>query len=91
MKVVLGSCMFVLVVVVEVEVGYNTIVHKTQPLKGSVSSFFDGFHAQNSTSITKTNTFIFFLFFKVFLFKIIFFNLFLILIYQNNLILINFN
>jgi hypothetical protein len=55
--------MFVLVVVVEVEVGYNTIVHKTQPLKGSVSSFFDGFHAQNSTSITKTNTFIFFLFF----------------------------
>jgi hypothetical protein len=83
--------MFVLVVVVEVEVGYNTIVHKTQPLKGSVFSFFDEFHAQNSTSITKTNIFIFFLFFKVFLFKIIFFNLFLILIYQNNLILINFN
>jgi len=36
MKIVLRPCMFVLVVVVEVEVGYNTIVHKTQPLKGSV-------------------------------------------------------
>jgi hypothetical protein len=60
MKVVLGPCMFVFVVVVEVEVGYNTIIHKTQPLRGNVSSFFGGFHAQNSTSIIKTNTFIFF-------------------------------
>jgi hypothetical protein len=49
---------FVFVVMVDVEVGYNPIMHKIQLQKlvfHVFSSFFDGSHAQTSTSITKTN------------------------------------
>jgi hypothetical protein len=50
---------FVLAFVVEFEVGYNSLMHKTQPQKLffiAFFSFFDESHTQNSTSTSKTNT-----------------------------------
>jgi len=50
---------FVLVFVVEFEVGYNLFMHKTQLQKLLFIvffSFFGGSHTQNSTSTSKTNT-----------------------------------
>jgi hypothetical protein len=50
---------FVLAFVVEFEIGYNPFMHKTQPQKLffiAFLSFFGGFHIQNSTSTSKTNT-----------------------------------
>jgi len=46
------------VVVVKIEMRYNSIMHKTQPQKlvFFFSNFFGGSHAQNSTLIIKTNT-----------------------------------
>jgi hypothetical protein len=64
--------MFVLVVVVEVEVWYNTIVHKTQPLKGSVSSFFDGFMHKTQPQSQKQTHLYFFCFLKYFYLKLYF-------------------